>query len=50
MNENKRICVLGHLANSSQRSVVYDARNLSPTIQAAAGTGGNQQPFVVVLK
>lgn len=50
MNEYKRALVLGYLANSHQRSVVYDNRYLSPTIQAAAGTGGNQQPFTVVIK
>lgn len=36
---------LGNAANSNQRCAVYDENALSPTIQAAAGTGGNQQPM-----
>lgn len=34
---------------SNQRYIVYDKDYLSPTIQAAAGTGGGQVPFIIVI-
>lgn len=41
---------LGNAANSNQRCAVYDEYALCPTIQAAAGAGGNQQPMWVEVK
>lgn len=41
---------LGNASNSNQRCAVYDESGLSPTIQAAAGGGGNQQPMWLEIK
>lgn len=43
--------VIGKLnPKSNQRCVVYDIYDTSPTIQAAAGTGGGQMPYIMEIK
>ena len=44
------VVILLKMANSNQRKVIYDKRYLAPCIQAAIGMGGNQQPFVLVIR
>lgn len=52
MNDYCTAKIVGYMnVHSSQRYVVYEhKKHISPTIQAAAGTGGGQMPFIVVIK
>lgn len=39
--------VIAKLSKSNQRNVIYDSNDISPTLQAAMGTGGGNVPMIL---
>ena len=50
MSEDKVVTLGGFEEGSKQRRKVYDTDGLCPTLQAAMGCGGGNNPFVLEMK